>query len=136
MPQLEEFLPLIIFLQDGHHRIGFPVSENISMTIFPIFGLVEADSKLGLPAHRISRRWSRWGYIEYIVYGMTFPEINTQKSRIQDAVSTITGEMVTVTWREIEYCLNILRATNGEHFKIINHKKIVIKISFFIGMCK
>lgn len=67
------------------------------MKIFPIVGLVSLPRSLDTAL----MVFSFWGYIRDIVDGIPAPDINTLRSQIQDAVSTITGEMETNTWREI-----------------------------------
>jgi hypothetical protein len=34
------------------------------------------------------------------------------------AIETVTSQMVENTWREIEYCLDFLRAKVGAHFEV------------------
>ena len=41
------------------------------------------------------------------------PDINDVNHRITEAIPTINADMLRQTWREIEYWLDILRATNG-----------------------
>jgi hypothetical protein len=40
------------------------------------------------------------------------------KARITDAFSTITEDMLENTWREIDYRLDVLRATEGAHVEV------------------
>jgi hypothetical protein len=39
--------------------------------------------------------------------------------RIVVAIETITPQMLENTWREIEYLLDILRATKGAHIEVV-----------------
>ncbi|GBM39032.1 hypothetical protein AVEN_70205-1 [Araneus ventricosus] len=59
-----------------------------------------------------------WGYIKDRVFATPFEHIDTLKVRITDAVSSVTAEMLDNTWRELEYRLDILRATKGAHIEI------------------
>jgi hypothetical protein len=52
------------------------------------------------------------------VYSTPVPDIDTLKTRIRDALATVTEEMLENTWREIEYTLDVLRATNGAHVEV------------------
>ena len=40
------------------------------------------------------------------------------KARITDAFATITEDMLENTWREIDYRLDVLRATKGAHVEV------------------
>lgn len=66
------------------------------MEIFPIVGLASLPHSPDI-AQMV---FSFWGYIRDIVDGIPAPDINTLRSQIQDAVSTITGEMETYTLGE------------------------------------
>jgi len=46
------------------------------------------------------------------------PDIRNLKARIADAFATITEDMVENTWREIDYRLDVLRATKGSHVEV------------------
>jgi hypothetical protein len=41
------------------------------------------------------------------------------KLRIVAAIETVTPQMLENTWREIEYRLDILRATKGAHVQVV-----------------
>lgn len=43
--------------------------------------------------------------------------MNVLRARIVEAVATITPDMLERTWTEIEYRLDILRATQGAHIE-------------------
>ena len=59
-----------------------------------------------------------WGYVKDVVYRTKVKDISDLKERITAAVNTIDEEMLRRTWTEIEYRLDILRATNGAHIEI------------------
>ena len=44
--------------------------------------------------------------------------ITNLKARITDAFATITEDMLENTWREIDYRLDVLRATEGAHVEV------------------
>ena len=46
---------------------------------------------------------------------VTVPDITNLKARITDAFATITEDMLGNTWREIDYRLDVLRATKRAH---------------------
>jgi len=44
--------------------------------------------------------------------------IDDLKRRISNAITTIDEAMLQRTWQEIEYRLDVLRATNGAHVEV------------------
>jgi hypothetical protein len=53
-----------------------------------------------------------WGYVKDIVYRTKVRDITNLKQRITDE------GMLQRTWQEIEYRLDVLRATNGAHIEV------------------
>ncbi|GBM09709.1 hypothetical protein AVEN_186414-1 [Araneus ventricosus] len=56
-----------------------------------------------------------WGYIKDRVFATQIADDEELKARIQTTVCTITEDMLKNTLRELEYRLDILRATKGAH---------------------
>jgi hypothetical protein len=54
-----------------------------------------------------------------IVYKTPVTSLDELKLRIVAAIETDTPQMLENTWREIEYRLDILRATKGAHVEVI-----------------
>jgi len=52
------------------------------------------------------------------VFSTPVPGITNLKARITDAFVTITEDMLENTWREIDYRLDIIRATKGAHVEV------------------
>ena len=52
------------------------------------------------------------------VYRRPVHDVETLQSRIIDVLATVNKEMLENTWREIEYRLDISRATNGPHVEV------------------
>jgi hypothetical protein len=59
-----------------------------------------------------------WGNVKDIVYKSKVRDINDLKERIIDAIATADSAMLERTWMEIEYRLDVLRATNGAHVEV------------------
>ena len=59
-----------------------------------------------------------WGYVKDKVYRTPVRDVETLQSRIIEVLATVNEEMLENTWREIEYRLDILRATNGAHVEV------------------
>ena len=57
-------------------------------------------------------------YVKDKVFSTPVPNITNLKARITDAFATITEDMLENTWREIDYRLDVLRATKGEHVEV------------------
>jgi len=47
------------------------------------------------------------------VFSTPVPDITNLKARITEVFATITEDMLENTWREVEYQLDVLRATKG-----------------------
>jgi hypothetical protein len=60
-----------------------------------------------------------WGYVKDIVYKIPVISLDELKLRIVAAIETVTPQMLENTWREIEYCLDILRAMKGAHVEVV-----------------
>jgi hypothetical protein len=59
-----------------------------------------------------------WGYVKGKVFSTPVPDITNLKERKTDAFGTITEDMLENTWREIDYRLDVLRATKGAHVEV------------------
>jgi hypothetical protein len=56
-----------------------------------------------------------WGYVKSIVFRTPVDEL---KTCIQNAISAIPADMLHRTWQELEYRLDVIRATNGAHIEV------------------
>ena len=59
-----------------------------------------------------------WRYVKDKVFSTPVPDITNLKARVTDAFATITEDMLENTWREIDYRLDVLRATKGAHVEV------------------
>jgi len=59
-----------------------------------------------------------WGCVKDKVFSTPIPDITNLKARITDAFATITEDMLENTWREIDYGLDVLRATKGAYVEV------------------
>ena len=59
-----------------------------------------------------------WGFVKDIVYKTKVRDIDDVEQRISNAMTTIDEAMLQQTWQEIEYRLDVLRATNGAHIEV------------------
>ncbi|GBN06782.1 hypothetical protein AVEN_205907-1 [Araneus ventricosus] len=56
--------------------------------------------------------------VKNIVYKAPVPSFDELKRRIVTAIQNVTPHMLENTWREIEFRLDVLRATKGSHVQI------------------
>ena len=59
-----------------------------------------------------------WGYIKNIVYAEKIRNIQHLQDRITSAIETVTRDMIQKTWQDIEFRLDVCRATNGAHIEM------------------
>jgi len=59
-----------------------------------------------------------WRYIKNTVYGEKIRNIQQMQESISSAIETVTRDMIQKTWQEIEFRLNVSRATNGAHIEM------------------
>ena len=58
------------------------------------------------------------GYVKDKVFSTPVPDITNLKARITDVFATITEDILENTCREIDYRLDVLRATKGAHVEV------------------
>ena len=56
--------------------------------------------------------------LSYKVFSTPVPDITNLKARITDAFATVIEDMLENTWIEIDYRLDILRATKSAHVEV------------------
>ena len=59
-----------------------------------------------------------WGFIKDVVYRRKVRDLADLRQRIIEAVELITPHMLINTWQELEYRLDICRATTGAHIEV------------------
>jgi hypothetical protein len=59
-----------------------------------------------------------WGYVKNQVFRSKIASAVELRARINNTVASGTPQMLENTWREIQYRLDILRATNGAHIEV------------------
>ncbi|PSN32548.1 hypothetical protein C0J52_27480 [Blattella germanica] len=63
--------------------------------------------------------WSRWTYsIKDTLYRISVVNLENLRQRIVPACASVTPEMLQNTWRELEYRLDVCRATRSAHIDI------------------
>ena len=120
VPQLEEFQPRVVFQQDGAPpHWGLIVRDFLNET-FPNRWIGRNGPAPWPPRSPdiTPLDFFLWGYVKDRVYRTPVLDVETLQSRIIEVLATVNEEMLENTWREIEYRLDILRATNGAYVEV------------------
>ena len=120
VPQLEEFQPRVVFQQDrAPPHWGLIVRDFLNET-FPNRWIGRNGPTPWPPRSTdiTPLDFFLWGYVKDRVYRTPVHDVETLQSRIIEVLATVNEEMLENTWREIEYRLDILRATNGAHVEV------------------
>lgn len=120
IPQLDDRQPTIVFQHDGappHWSISVRTLLN---EVFP-GRWIGRGGPLSWPPRSpdiTPLDFFLWGYVKDRVYNTAVPNLRILKDRIKDAIATVSNEMLSSVWQEVEYRLDILRATNGAHIEM------------------
>ena len=60
-----------------------------------------------------------WGHVKDRVYQTPVQDLVTLRERIVEAIQAVDVDMLQRVWMEMEYRLDILRATNGAHVEVL-----------------
>ena len=123
-PQIETFeqetVSRVIFMQDGAPPLFSCFVTDVLNDRFP-----DAWIGRGGPIPWPSRSpylspldYFLWRYIKNIVYAEKIRNIRQLQERITSAIETVTRDMIQKTWQEMEFGLDVSRATNGAHIEM------------------
>ena len=103
-----------------HHHTGDCMFVSSSMKLFPTDGLEGIGQFHGHHVHQTSLHSTSFfgGYVKDIMYKTKLQDKDDLKQRISNAMKTINEAMLQRTWQEIEFRLDVLRATNGAHIEV------------------
>ncbi|GBM49949.1 hypothetical protein AVEN_22461-1 [Araneus ventricosus] len=59
-----------------------------------------------------------WGYVKQHVFSERINDINHLKQRITDVIHSVTPDVLTRVWEELDYRLDVCRATYGTHIEL------------------
>jgi hypothetical protein len=59
-----------------------------------------------------------WGYVKDKVYASRVTRVEDLKTRIRDVITTIDGGMLSRTWEQLEFRLDVLRATQSAKIEV------------------
>ena len=85
-----------------------------------ILGLEGVDQYPGQLEAQISPHlyFFLWGYIKNTVYAEKIRNIQHLQERITSTIETVTRDMIQKTWQEIEFRLDVSRATNVAYIEM------------------
>ena len=120
VPQLKEFQPRVVFPQDGAPPHWSLIVRDILNETFPNRWIGRNGPTPWSPRSPdiTPLDFFLWGYVKDRVCRTPVRDVKTLQSRIIEVLATVNEEMLENTWREIEYRLDILRATNGAHVEV------------------
>lgn len=117
VPQLLQYHPDVVFQQDGAPpHWGLEVCAYLDMT-FPGRWIGRDGPTVWPPRSPdiTPLDFFLWGYVKDEVYRTRVPDIQTLWQRITTVVESIPPVMLANTWTEIDYRLDVLRATKGAY---------------------
>ncbi|PSN31536.1 hypothetical protein C0J52_26409, partial [Blattella germanica] len=112
--------PGTIFQQDGAPP-DYSNSVRTSLNeIFPDSWIVRGDLTSWPPRSPdlIPLDFFLWGFVKNRVYQTPVADLADLRRRIVEVIALVTPEMLSRVWQEIEYRLDITRATNGVHVEL------------------
>jgi hypothetical protein len=59
-----------------------------------------------------------WGYVKNNVFQTPVNELDDLKTRIRNAISAIPADTLHRSWQDLEYRLDVIRATKGAHIEV------------------
>jgi hypothetical protein len=120
VPQVEDLQRTAIFQQDGAPPHWGRIVRDYLDTTFPNRWLGR-DGPLAW-THRspdiTPLDFFLWGYVKDKVYATKVTGVEDLKTRIRDAITPINRGMLARTWEELEFRLDILRATQDAHIEV------------------
>lgn len=120
VPQISHLQPNILWQQDGAPpHWGKIVREFLNLE-FPN-RWIGRDGPIQWPPRSpdiTPLDFFLWGFVKDTVYSTKVHNISDLKHRITAAISQVTESMLQRTWSEIDYRMDILRATKGAHIEV------------------
>ncbi|GBO36066.1 hypothetical protein AVEN_187629-1 [Araneus ventricosus] len=74
-----------------------------------------------------------WGYVKQHVYSERINDINHLEQRITDVIHSVTADVLTRVWQELDYRLDVCRATNGAHIELRSAGMQTWRVFFLYG---
>ncbi|GBO22716.1 hypothetical protein AVEN_46074-1 [Araneus ventricosus] len=110
----------VIFQQDGAPPHYGNIDREFLDTTFPQrwIGMDAVMSWPPLSPDITPLDFCLWGYVKQHVYSERINDINHLKQRITDVIHSVTPDVLTRVWEELDYRLDECKAINGAHIKL------------------
>lgn len=121
LPQVEEMQPAILFQQDGAPPHWSNDVRQLLDTHFPGRWIGRGGPITWPPRSPdiTPLDFFLWGYVKDRVYQTPVQDLVTLRERIVEAIQAVDVDMLQRVWMEMEYRLDILRATKGAHVEVL-----------------
>ncbi|GBM07241.1 hypothetical protein AVEN_25495-1 [Araneus ventricosus] len=109
----------VIFQQDGTPPHYGNIVREFLDTTFPQ-RWIGRGAVMALPPRSLDITpldFYLWGYVKQHVYSEHINDINHLKQRITDVIHSVTPDVLTRVWEELDYRLDVCRVTNGAHIE-------------------
>jgi hypothetical protein len=145
VPQVEDLQPTVIFQQDGAPPHWGRIVRDCLGATFPNLWLGR-DGQLAWPPRSpdiTPLDFVLWGYGKDKVYATKVTGDEDLNTLIMDVITTINIGMLARIWKELEFRLDVLRATQGAHIEVrwVHEKKTLciypsnkISFTFFLAI--
>jgi hypothetical protein len=113
-PQVTDLQPNIYQQDEAPPNWSLHVRETLTRTFLDRW--IGRDGPISWPTR--SPDFFSWGYVKDRVYATCVPDLPTLRDRVRDVIASVIPDMLDRTWQEIEYRLDIIRATSGLHVEV------------------
>ena len=120
LPQIEAYQPHVLFQLDGAPPHWARIVRNVLDHNFPD-RWIGRGGPISWPPRSpdiTPLDFFLWGYVKDRVYRTKVRDLQILRARITEAIASVTPEMLANVWREVEYRLDIARATSGAHIQV------------------
>ena len=120
-PQVADLQPQVIFQQDGAPPHWSLDVRNSLTESFPD-RWIGRGGPISWPPRSpdiTPLDFFLWGYVKDRVFATPVQDLHDLRTRILDTIATVPMDMLDRTWHEIDYRLDIVRATNGAHIEVL-----------------
>ncbi|KFM73428.1 hypothetical protein X975_25985, partial [Stegodyphus mimosarum] len=117
-PQLEELQPHVFLQQDDAPPHWGTIVRSSSNNHFTGRGIGRGGPIPWPPRSPDITPLDALLFVKGNVYRRSVSNMDDLKARITTAIASLDADMLAGTWREIEYRLDILRATKGPHVEV------------------
>ncbi|GBM59098.1 hypothetical protein AVEN_172909-1 [Araneus ventricosus] len=108
----------VIFQQDGAPPHYGNIVREFLDTAFPHRWIGRGAVMAWPPRSPDVMPLDLWDYVKQHVYSERINDINHFKQRITNVIHSVTLDVLTRVWEELDHRLDVCRATNGAHSEL------------------